>query len=106
MTLWLSSILATIHPSSKCTDALGKLEQQHNEPQKNNTGNDLPNVSSFCSFICLLMIPIFITGTLWNTIVCCRGFEDMKDEISSSFKACDIFWVNFFTECATFGLKI
>ena len=26
------------------------------------------------------------TSTLWNTIECCRGFEDMKDEINSSLK--------------------
>ena len=26
------------------------------------------------------------TSTLWNTIECCRGFEDMKDEISNSLK--------------------
>ena len=31
-----------------------------------------------------------ITSTLWNTIGCCRGFEDMKDEISSSHNASDI----------------
>ena len=30
---------------------------------------------------------IVITSTLWNTIEFCRGFEDMKDEISSSLKA-------------------
>ena len=41
-----------------------------------------------------------------NTIECCRGFEDMKDKISSSLKASYIFWLFFFTECATFGLKI
>ena len=45
------------------------------------------------------------TGTLWNTIECCRGFEDIKDEISSSLEASDIFGL-LFTECATFGLKI
>ena len=46
-----------------------------------------------------------ITSTLWNTIECCCGFEDMKDEIRSSLKASDIFGL-IFTECATFGLKI
>ena len=30
-------------------------------------------------------------STLWNTIECCRGFEDTKDEISSSLEASDIF---------------
>ena len=45
------------------------------------------------------------TSTLWNTIEWCRGFEDMKGEISSSLKATDIFGL-IFTECATFGLKI
>ena len=33
----------------------------------------------------------FNTSTLWNTTECCRDLEDMKDEISSSFKASDIF---------------
>ena len=47
-----------------------------------------------------------ITGTLWNTMECCRGFEDMKDEISSSLKASLYFWVNFLLKCATLGLKI
>ena len=37
-----------------------------------------------------------ITSTLWNTIECCRGFEDMKDEISSSLKASDIFGLIFY----------
>ena len=30
---------------------------------------------------------IIVTSTLWNTVECCRGLEDMKDEISSSLKA-------------------
>ena len=34
--------------------------------------------------------------TLWNTIECCRGFDDMKDEISSSLKASDIFGLIFY----------
>ena len=29
-------------------------------------------------------------STLWNTTECCRGFEGMKDEISSSLKDSDI----------------
>ena len=36
------------------------------------------------------------TSTLWNTIECCRGFENMKDEISSSLKASDIFGLIFY----------
>ena len=47
----------------------------------------------------------YYTSTLWNTIECCRGFEDMKDEISSSLKASNIFGL-IFTECTTFGSKI
>ena len=46
------------------------------------------------------------TSTLWNTTERCRGFEDMKNKISSSLKASDIFGLFFFTQCATFGLKI
>ena len=36
-----------------------------------------------------------ITSTLWNTIECCRGIEDVKGETSSSLEASDIFWANF-----------
>ena len=36
------------------------------------------------------------TSTLWNTMECCRGFEDMKDEISSSLKASYIFGLIFY----------
>ena len=54
-------------------------------------------------FGCLHCLGI-ITSTFWNTIECCRGLEDMKDEISSSLKASDILGL-IFTECATFGLK-
>ena len=36
------------------------------------------------------------TSTLWNTTECCRGFEDMKDEISSSLKASNIFALIFY----------
>ena len=32
-----------------------------------------------------------ITSTLLNKIECCRGYENMKDEISSSLEASDIF---------------
>ena len=39
---------------------------------------------------------ILYTKTLWNTIECFRGFEDMKDEISSSLKASDIFRLIFY----------
>ena len=41
------------------------------------------------------------TSTLCTTTECCRGFEDIKDEISSSHKAFDIFglifhWIYYF----------
>ena len=36
------------------------------------------------------------TSTLWNTIECCRGFKDMKDEISSSLEASDILGLIFY----------
>ena len=35
-------------------------------------------------------------STLWNKLECYRGFEDMKDEISSSLKASDIFGLIFY----------
>ena len=41
----------------------------------------------------------YITGTLWNIIEYCRGFEDMKNEISSSLKASDIFVLIFYWMC-------
>ena len=41
--------------------------------------------------------------TLWNTIECCRGFEDMKDAISSSLKAYDIFGLIFYRMCYFWG---
>ena len=48
-----------------------------------------------CLFIFTSIYPP-TTGTLWNTIECCRGFEDMKDEISSSLNASDIFGLIFY----------
>ena len=36
------------------------------------------------------------TSSLLNTVECCRGFEDTKDEISSSLKASDIFGLIFY----------
>ena len=36
---------------------------------------------------------------MWNTVECCRGFEDMKDEISSSLEASDIFGLIFYLMC-------
>ena len=41
------------------------------------------------------LLSITITSKLWNTIECCRGFEDMKDEISTSLKTSDIFGLTF-----------
>ena len=35
-------------------------------------------------------------STLWNTMECCRGFEDLKDEISSSRKASYILGLMFY----------
>ena len=40
-----------------------------------------------------------ITSTLWNTVECCPGFEDMKDEISSALKASYIFGLIFHWMC-------
>ena len=39
------------------------------------------------------------TNTFWNTIECGRGFEDIKDEISSSVEASDIFGLIFYRMC-------
>ena len=39
------------------------------------------------------------TSTLWDTIECCRGFEDMKYEIRSSLN----FWVNFLMNVLLWG---
>ena len=43
-----------------------------------------------------LQCSTFRTSTLWNTIECCRGFQDMKDEISTSLNASDIFGLIFY----------
>ena len=37
-----------------------------------------------------------ITSTLCNIIKCCPGFEDMKDEVSSSLEASDTFGLIFY----------
>ena len=46
---------------------------------------------SFQKFRTVVICPLyFYTSTMWNTIECCRGFQDIKDEINSSLKASDI----------------
>ena len=49
---------------------------------------------------------ICITSTLWNTIECCRGFEDTKHEIRAVHLKLLMFLGQCFTDYATFGLKI
>ena len=42
---------------------------------------------------------LYYTSTLWNTTECCRGFDDMKNEISSSLKTSDIVGLIFYGVC-------
>ena len=39
----------------------------------------------------IVLTPISLDCETQYSIECCRGFEDMKDEIRSSLKASDIF---------------